>query len=177
MGEIPTRPRTRSGKRRVVGTIKTGLHTVTVQMRRPSRYVPLMVAIGLGAFASFGWPLIAWTQGPHVVLDETILEKLVEVHRGSATQDDLEALTGVKALILFEALPSQDDAGPQGSLAMLRASRVSAIRTIDAALEVKSDYLATIQGISVKVRQRDDAIQVLIGAKTWPLIDAGQGTQ
>ena len=174
MGEIPDRPKTRRG-RRVVGTLRTGLHTVTVQMRRPSRYVPLMVAVGLGAFASFGWPIIAWTQGPHVSLDDQMLSRLVEVHRGSADTESLEAFTGVKALVLFEALPAPDKGSRQGSFAVLRASRVSLNQAIAQALDGGSEYRATIQGVVVKVRRVDEAIEVLIDAQTWPVIARGEG--
>ena len=171
MGEIPETPRTRQRGRRVVGTLKTGLHSVTVQMRRPSRYVPLMIAFGVGAFAAFGWPVIAWTQGPHIVLNDEAMSQLVAVHRGSATQESLENFTTVKALVLFEALPTDGTSKAQGSFVVLRASRVIVEGAVERALDSGGEFQTTLTGLDVRARRQDDAIQLLIGARKWPIID------
>ncbi|MGB0591608.1 MAG: hypothetical protein ACPGU1_18185 [Myxococcota bacterium] len=176
MGDIPDRPRKRQGGRRVVGSLKTGLHSVTVQMRRPSRYVPVMIAIGVGAFAAFGWPVIAWTQGPHVTLNDQALEQLVAVHRGSAPQESLADFTHVKALVLFDALPADGTTKTQGSFVVLRGSRVSSEGAIATALEAGGEFQTTVKGIAVRVRRHEDAIQLLIGATKWPVIDLNPRT-
>jgi hypothetical protein len=133
-----------------------------------------MIAFGLGAFAAFGWPVIAWTQGPHIALSNAALERLVDVHRGSATQESLEDFTSVKALVLFEALPADGTSSAQGSFVVLRASRVASKGPIATALEVGGEFQTTIKGIAVRARRVDDAIQLLIGATQWPVIDLPQ---
>ena len=151
-------------------SLRTGLHTVTIQMRKPSRFVPLMIAVGIGAFGAFGWPVIAWTQGPHVDLNDASLSQLVAVHRGSASQESLENFTDVKALVLFEALPTRDSKSTQGSFVVLRASRVVSSRTIAKALDVSSKYQVSLSGTDVQVRRQGEAIHVLIGSDNWPVV-------
>ena len=147
MGEIPSKPRTRKGRRNLAGSLSTGLHTVTIQLRKPSRYVPLMIAVGIGAFLSFGWPLIARTQGPHVRLNDAALSKLVAVHRGSADRASLDDFTEVTALILFDALPTTDQSKTQASFVVLRESRVKIARAILAALDDGGTYTTTVGAV------------------------------
>jgi len=171
MGEIPSKPRTRQGQRNLAGSLRTGLHTVTIQMRRPSRYVPLMIAMGIGAFASFGWPLVHRdADDPHVRLDDVSLGQLVEVHRGNADRSDLDPFTQVKALIHFEALPADAEGEVQGSFVVLRESRVRSVETILAALDDGGTYKTTVGGVSVQVRRYRGALHVLIAARLWPNI-------
>ena len=124
MGNPPLKPRTRRGRRNLAGTLRTGLHTVTIELRKPSRYVPVMIAIGVGAFMAFGWPLVAQSEGPHIVLDEESLAQLVAVHRGSAERSELDTFNQVRALVRFEALPPKEPGSTQGSLVVLRPGRV-----------------------------------------------------
>ena len=139
-------------------------------MRKPSRYVPLMVVVGVGAFMSFGWPLVAGKPDPRVHLDAASLAKLVAVHRGSADQSELNEFTKVKALIHFEALPATDESGAQGSFAVLREARVTPDATLLAALADDGSYATNVGGVSVKVRRFKGALHVLIGAEAWPTI-------
>ena len=130
-----------------------------------------MIALGLGAFATFGWPLFAWTQGPQVTLNERILEALVDVHRGAAPPATLNELKDVKALVAFEALPKESPRAPQGSLAVLRASRVSLSRPLITAFDVESDYETSLKGVEIRVRNQEESIHVLIGRSEWPKAD------
>ena len=170
MGEVPLKPRTRRGRRNLAGSLRGGLHTVTIEMRKPSRYVPLMIAVGIGAFVSFGWPLVAKTQDPHLHLDTATLGQLVAVHRGSADRSGLDEFTRVKALVRFEALPASDEGRPQGSLVVLREVRVVSDQVIAAVLDQGDVYKTTIGGVGVQVRSDRGALQILIGAAAWPVI-------
>lgn len=169
MSEIPSRPRTRRGRRHLAGSIRTGIHTVTIEMRKPSRYVPLMLVVGLGAFAAFGWPLVRGAQVPVVHLDETHLGQLVAVHRGSADRTVLDGFKAVKALMHFEAVPA-DDTGVQGSFVVLRAERIALPDTLKTAL-AEGSYATMVAGVSVEVRRHQANLHVLIGTRQWPQVD------
>ena len=170
MDMIPPRAKTRSRRRNLAGSIRTGIHTVTIQMRKPSRYVPLMVAMGIGAFMSFGYPLVSRSEAPHVELDDTALGQLVAVHRGHADRSKLVDFTRVKALLHFEALPAARDTGVQGSLVVLRESRLVSAKSILTALDAGGTYVTAVDGVSVQVRRHEGALHVLIDANIWPHI-------
>jgi len=130
-----------------------------------------MIAVGIGAFAAFGWPVIAWTQGPHMTLNDEALEQFVAVHRGSASEESLGDFKAVKALVLFDALPANNTTSTQGSFVVLRGSRVSSEGSIATTLEAEGEYQTKITGVAVRVRRQGDAIQLLIGATQWPVIN------
>ena len=135
-----------------------------------------MVTIGLGAFFAFGWPVIAWTQGPHIDLNDTSLQRLVDAHRGDTSNEPLSPFKEVRALVLFEALPATDKGPAQGSFVVLRESRVVPAKELEVSLGIGSVYRTTLSGLQVQVRRQGEAIQVLIGAKTWPLIASPSGS-
>lgn len=170
MDMIPPKAKTRSRRRNLAGSIRTGIHTVTIQMRKPSRYVPLMVAMGIGAFVSFGYPLVSQSEDPHVQLDDAALGQLVAVHRGLADRSKLVDFTRVKALLHFETLPAARDTGVQGSLVVLRESRVVSAEDILTAFNTGGTYVTAVDGISVQVRRHEGALHVLIDANLWPHI-------
>ena len=87
----------------------------------------------------------------------------------------MDALKEVKALVRFEAIPSKGAQEAQGSFVVLRSSRVTLARPLVTAFDIRSEYQETIKGLGVRVRAKEDAIQVLIDASAWPRVTGARG--
>ncbi len=169
---FPDKPRPRGGGRRLVGTIRTGLHTVTREMRRPSRYVPLMIVVGIGAFVSFGWPLVdrqaSGTSSAATAVDEILLRQLVAVHRGATSRASLGALDPNTNILRFDTIPGPRQGDAPASFIVLRKALLTVEEPIAQAMAAGESYRTTLDGAPVMIRDREEVYEVLVGRDDWP---------
>ncbi len=152
------------------------------------RAYALLAAACLGAALTFAWPVChewaeaTWARliGDQVALDHDALRRMVTVHRGESTPQDLDDFVQAGALLTFENLPGsfitsegerrvvrtatyvECESEKGSSLAVLKRDEVQLASEVRAALETGGVFVDVVQGAEVRVSVSGDKVFVLL---------------
>lgn len=161
--------------------------------RTPARSGPrafaLLAAACFGAFLTFAWPVAqgwaeaSWARftGDQVELDHDALRRMVTIHRGESTPQELDDYVQAGALLTFENLPGsfitsegerrvvrtaatyvECESEMGSSLAVLKRDELQLSSEVSAALETGGVFVDVVQGAEVRVSISNDKVFVLL---------------